>query len=157
MNAIVAAVIIAASLTSYGQATNHVRQHIALPNPKLVRCVSSSCYWPWQDGPPDANDVYPTRVEIGFHGSSCPFGVTARYDKSVSFEDLEAAIEQHYGKGESEHWTRAPLMIWHVETVGVMITLETVDKRMAKAQRVEVGTKNVIYTDSQVPTKCSSQ
>ena len=81
----------------------------------------------------------------------------ARYDKSVSFEDLQAAIEGHYGKGTAEHWTNAPLTIWHVEREKFSIQLETVDKRMAKAQGVEEGTKNIHYTDAQVPTKCDSR
>jgi hypothetical protein len=106
----------------------------------------------WEDGAPEASDIYPERVEAALLGKACPFGVSARYDKSIAFDELQAAIEARYGKGTPEHWTKAPLMVWHVRSDDFMIELVTVDKRMAKVQRVEVGTKEINYTDSRMPT-----
>lgn len=154
MKSIFATVILVACATSYGQVKPETRKHVVLPNPKLVRCTSADCYNLWQNRPPDANNIYPHAVDISLLDSPCAFGVTARYDKAVSFEDLRAAIEEQFGKGTAQHWTKAPLMSWQVESQKLHIVLETADKRLAKAQRLDVGTKIIHYTDSQVPTKC---
>jgi hypothetical protein len=63
----------------------------------------------------------------------------ARYDKSVSEEELRAAINDRYGK-----W--AVLRgVWRVESEGFVIQLATVNKEMGRDSNEEVGTKHVIY------------
>lgn len=119
--------------------------------------MSVDCYQLWQEGPRNTDDIYPTRVEVGLLGNPCPFGVTAYYDKSVSFNKLQSELEEQYGKGTSEHWIKTPLMSWRAEPEKVSILLEVVDKRMAKAQKVELGTIIIHYTDSEVPTRCGRQ
>ena len=45
-----------------------------------------------------------------------PFGLTARYNKAVSFEELKAALEKRYGKGTAEN-----LASWTGDDVAVRI------------------------------------
>jgi len=153
MRWIIAIAFLLACLMCLGQAKREPDRHIVLPNLKLLRCTSPECYQLWQDEIPTQNVVYPDQVRIELGNGACPYGVAARYNKSVSFNELKAAIESRYGEGEYKHWTAAPLMIWRVGS-DVSIQLETVDKRMAKLQRVEMGTNNIHYTFAQAPTPC---
>ncbi len=155
MRRIIASVIFMACLASHGQVKNEPAQHIVLPNPKLVRCVSSNCSPLWQDNPSSVDGVYPEQMDISLFNYKCPFLVIARYGKSVSFNDLQAAIEKQYGKGTIQHWTKTtPWLTWHLESEKLDIRLRTLDKRMAKAWRAEAGTKLLDYEDSGGPTKC---
>jgi hypothetical protein len=144
-------IVVAASLACFGQAKPETGRRVILPNPKLIRCVSSDCYQPWEDKAPRAGDIYPVRVEVGLLGKHCPFGVSAVYDKSVSFEDLQAAIEVRFGKGTPEHWTEAPLTFWQVSD-DFSIVLDTADQTISKSRRVDVETKELFYSDARMPT-----
>jgi len=150
-NAIGCMIVMAASLACFGQAKPEPGKRIILPNPKLIRCVSLACYQLWEDTPPQTGDVYPVRVEVALLGKHCPFGVSAVYDKSISFEDLQSAIEARFGKGTPEHWTEAPLILWHVGD-DFTIMLDTADQKIAKNRRLDVGTKELFYTDARMPT-----
>jgi hypothetical protein len=74
--------------------------HIVLPNEQLMSCKSSSCSQLYSDAGP--NDIYPRQVIVDFLGSngseSCLRSIAAVYEKSVSIDDLKAAIDQRYGK-----------------------------------------------------------
>ena len=87
--------------------------HVVLPNEKLMSCKSSSCSQLYSDAGP--NDIYPRQVIVDFFGSTgserCLRGVLAIYEKSVSMDDLSAAINQRYGK-----WKNADMpALWRVE------------------------------------------
>jgi hypothetical protein len=148
----IAFVVLAATLTLFGQDKPKGGRHVILPNPKLVRCASIDCYQLWSGKAPERGDIYPVRVEIALLDKPCPFGLTAIYDKSVAFEDLQAALEAQYGKGTPEHWTNAPLMIWQVNDGDFMIVLDMADEEIAKARRVDVGTKELFFDDARMPT-----
>ena len=153
-----ATVVLIACLTGHGQTGKETRRHVVLPDPKMIRCISSDCYQLWLNGPPQSGDIYPERVVLSLLGKHCPYGVSAIYDKSISFDDLQAALEEHYGKGETKHWTKAALMIWHVGSGDFSIMLDTADKRISKVRGVDVGTKELFYTDSRIDTNtCNSK
>ncbi len=133
---------------SLGQAKDQPSKRVILPNIKLVRCMTSDCFQLLQDDPPRPGDIYPEHIDVAFLDRWCPFGLTARYSKAVSFEDLKAALEKRYGKGTVKNWGDAPLVIWDIESAHLFIQLQVADKRMAHDQHlIEEGTKIIHYDD----------
>ena len=129
------------------QARGQSAKRVILPNIKLLRCMTSDCFQLLQDEPPRPGDIYPEHIYVAFLDRWCPFGLTARYNKAVSFEDLKSALEKRYGKGTVKNWTDAPLVIWDVEPGHLFIQLDVTDKRMAQNQHVPEGTKSIHYDD----------
>lgn len=135
------------SSMSVGQAKEQYAKRVILPNVQLVRCISSDCFRLLQDEPPRPGDIYPEHIDVAFLDRWCPFGLTARYNKAVSYETLRDALEKRYGKGTSENWPTGPAMIWEVKSAHVSIDLVVANKQMAENQHVEEGTKSVHYDD----------
>jgi hypothetical protein len=46
--------------------------------------------------------MHPQQVIVDFYNNPLPLGVTARYDKSVSMDDLKAAIDERYGQRRNQ-------------------------------------------------------
>jgi hypothetical protein len=132
---------------SAGQTTGQSTRRVILPNVKLVRCMTSECFQLLQDDPPRPGDIYPEHIDVAFLDRWCPFGLDARYNKAVPFEDLKATLEKRYGKGTVKNWTDAPLVIWQIESDHLLIQLDIADKSMAQTRRVEEGTRTVHYSD----------
>lgn len=128
---------------SLGQAPS---KRVILPNIKLVRCIASDCFQLLQDDPPHPGDIYPEHIDVAFLDRWCPFGLTARYNKSVSFDDLKVALEKRYGKGTTKNWADIPSVIWEVEPAHVIVELK-VDKKMSQKEPLEEGTKLIHYDD----------
>jgi hypothetical protein len=157
MNRLVAAMIFTMSLTSYGQTKHETGIHVILPNPKLLKCISSDCAQLWQDKPPDTNDIRPKQVVVDLlRDDYCPTGVMAHYDKTVATDVLKTAIDERYGKWAMANFTSGPVMLWRVESEKFVISLSAADKRDEKREGLEPGTKTVIYLSFQ-PTKCGAQ
>jgi len=76
----------------------------------------------------------------------------AHYDKSVSMDDLKAAIDERYGK-----WAVAgpPTMQWRVISEKFVIQLWAENEQPANADDMELGTKTVVYLSID-PAKCGS-
>ena len=158
MKAILATAIALACLAVPGQVRSETK-HVILPNSKLVRCVSLACSQLWQDKAPEANDIYPQAVTVELPDNTpCALAVTAQYDKSVSFEDLKAAIDARYGKWAGVTNDTSPVKSWRVEPERFTIRLRNITEQDAKLSdnKFEVGTKTVVYTSFQ-PTKCDSE
>jgi hypothetical protein len=67
--------------------------------------------------------------------------MTALNDKSLSLEDIKAAMDERYGK-----WAVTQLVpVWRVEPEKFAIQLGISDKKGEKRNMGEVGTKEVIY------------
>jgi len=120
-----------------------------------LRCLSPDCAQLWQDTPPAANDIYPKQLIVDLYKNPCPQGVMAHYDKSVSMDDLKGAIDERFGKWAVAGFTTGSLMLWRVESESFAIHLSATDKKTAKLEQQEVGTKTVIYIAFQPPQKCS--
>jgi hypothetical protein len=149
MKSFLALVIVMSLVGAAGaQAKEQPPKHVILPNIGLVRCMVSDCYQLLQTDPPGPGDIYPSHVDVAFLDRWCPFGLTARYDKAVAFDDLRAALEKRYGKGTSQTWPDGPVVFWEIESIHVSILLDVADKRMAKSQSVEEGTKSIHYHDN---------
>jgi hypothetical protein len=101
---------------------------IVLPNPQLIHCRSAECSQLWKQDSGDGGVVYPAQVSTDFVNGEV-VGLTAVYDKSVSKNELHAAINTLY-----EKWERLD-GLWRVEPERIVIQL---------AERSD-GTKQLIY------------
>lgn len=93
---LIGAVICLASLCATAQAGSSTRK-IVLPNPQLIHCRSAGCSQLWKQDSDDGGAVYPAQVRTDFVNGEV-VGLTAAYDKSVSAEELRAAIHKLYGE-----------------------------------------------------------
>src|SRR5277367_538074 len=89
---------------SLGQTNNQLSKRVILPNINLIRCMTSDCFQLLQDGPPRPGDIYPEHIDVAFVDRWCPFGLTERYNKAVSFDNVKAALEKQYGNGSVKNW-----------------------------------------------------
>ena len=146
-------------LAGYGQGKPETGKRVVLPNMKLLRCVSLACSPLWQDKAPDENDIYPKQISVDLPGANpCPLGLTAQYDKSVSMDELKAAIDVRYGKWAKATNPTSPVKSWRIETESFSIQLREVDKIDAQlsGDKLEVGMKTIIYT-AFPGAKCGSE
>jgi hypothetical protein len=132
---------------SLAQAKDQLVKRVILPNIELIRCMTADCFQLLQNEPPRPGDIYPEHIDVAFLDRWCPFGLTARYNKAVSFDDLKVALEKRYGKGATKNWTDIPSVIWEVEPAHVIVELKVVDKRMSQKEPLEEGTKLLHYDD----------
>lgn len=108
---------------------------VVLPNPKLLGCQSVACSQLWLINDPAPDAKYPKQLRIDFsdgsptgHGSlfkiqnGSPYGLTAVYDKSVTIEAVEVAINEHYAKWTYGH-PDPKLKLWRVEPERFVIQL----------------------------------
>lgn len=114
---------------------------IVLPNPKLLTCRGADCSQLWQKQSADGA-VFPKQLSIDME-QGCVYGMTARYDRSVSVEELTATIDEQYGKWTVPHFDKGPHRLWRVEPEKFAIQLVVLDKRDEK-RGVEAGTKELI-------------
>jgi hypothetical protein len=94
-----------------------VPRKVVLPNPQLVHCRSAECSQLWKQDSTDGGTVYPAQVLTDFVNGEV-VGLTAVYDKSVSREELRAAINAVYSKSP-----QAVPDIWRVEPEQLAISL----------------------------------
>ena len=73
-----------------------ITRKIVLPNPQLIRCRSAACSQLWKQDSDEGDLVYPAQVLTDFVKGEV-VGLTAVYDKSVSTEEIRAAINRFYG------------------------------------------------------------
>lgn len=131
MHRIIAAIVVTMSLASFGRSENESARHIVLPNSKLLGCRSSGCAQLWQDA--GANGIYPRQVTVDIFGSdSCPRGVLALYEKSVSVNEVQAAVDQRYGRWALPGNANSPVKLWRVEPEKFAIQLAVTEDRTAE-------------------------
>lgn len=124
------AVMATMGLASCGQVKHENGRHVVLPSSKLLGCTSSGCSQLWQDNPAEANAIYPRQVIIDIFGNdSCPRGVAALYEKSISTDDIKAALDQRYGKWALAETATLPVKLWRVEPEKFAIQLAMTDDR----------------------------
>lgn len=121
MNRLVLAMVFAVSLMPSGTAQHSGREHIVLPNSKLIGCKASGCSQLWQDAPGDASAIYPHNLSIDIEKDAI-LGIVAHYDKSASYDDIKAAIDDRYSK-----WiyidTGSQVKVWRVAPEKIAIQL----------------------------------
>lgn len=130
MKAVIAIGILMIGLTSYGQLKPESGKHVVLPNPKLLGCRSSSCSQLWEDNRARTDVIYPRQITVDFFDTDhCPLGVTALYGKSVSMDDLKAALDERYGKWALSSNATSPVKLWRVEPEKFAIQLAVTQDR----------------------------
>ncbi len=130
--------VVTVGLTSCGRIGHENGSRIVLPNSKLLGCRSSSCFQLWQDSPTQANAIYPRQVIIDIFGNdSCPRGILALYEKSVSTDDIKAALDRRYGKWAWADTATSPVKLWRVEPEKFAIQLAITDDRTQEMTRDE--------------------
>jgi hypothetical protein len=108
---------ILASLCAGAQAGGGTRK-VVLPSPQLIHCRAAECSQLWKQDSSDGGIVYPAQVLTDFVNGEI-VGLTAVYDKSVTTEELCAAINALYSK-----WTVSGLTnTWRVEPEQLMISV----------------------------------
>ncbi len=105
---------------------------IVLPNPHLIHCDSADCSQMWGQDLGHDGAVYPAPVLTDLVNGEV-VGLTAVYDKSVSTQELWAAIDRLYPKREVVHGNGA--FVWRVEPDQLAVSLADEND----------GTKQVIY------------
>jgi hypothetical protein len=90
---------------------------VVLPNPQLVHCHSAECSQLWKQDSTDGGIVYPAQVLTDFVNGEV-VGLTAVYDKSVSKEELRAAVNVLYAKSP-----QAVPDMWRVESEQLVISI----------------------------------
>jgi len=96
---------------------------VILPDPKLIRCSTSSCPSVLPDGK-DPRVVYPWQVLLDYNNGSV-VGLTALYDDPTSVNDVKAAVDERYGKFALDSNGKTPVNLWRVEPEKLAISLST--------------------------------
>jgi hypothetical protein len=101
---------------------------IVLPNASLVGCNSPSCYQVLpnasSDTISDTSAVYPWQVILDFNQPAI-IGLTALYDQPVTIDDVQAAVDERYGKWAKANFRTGPVRLWRVESERFSIQLST--------------------------------
>jgi hypothetical protein len=133
-----------ASLYGDAQVSGSTRK-IVLPNPHLIHCHSAECSQLWKQDSSDGGAVYPAQVLTDFVNGEV-VGLTAVYDKSISTQELRAAINTLYAKWKFPLDDADPFL-WRVEP----------EQLVAQFAERSDGTKLLIYQkigkyDSKIPS-----
>jgi hypothetical protein len=75
----------------------------------------------------------------------CLYGMTALYDKSVTLDELAAAIDARYPGSAIPKAQGYPMRLWRVESERFAIQLSVTDKKDKKRGFAEIGTKQAVY------------
>jgi hypothetical protein len=116
---------------------------IILPNPKLLTCRGADCSQLWSNSSAN-NTVFPKQLRIDVE-AGCLYGMTAIYEKTISFDDMKSAIDQQYGQWKIPGFEKTQLGLWRVESEKFAIQLSISDKKDEKRGSGEAGTKVLIF------------
>lgn len=103
---------------------------VILPNPKLIRCSTSSCPPVLPDGT-DPRAVYPWQVSLDYTNGSV-IGLRAFYDEPTSIDDVQAVINERYGQWQMAEFRTGPVRIWRIEPEHFVMQLSQADTEMVQ-------------------------
>ena len=110
--------------------TGEIPGKVVLPNPKLIRCSTSSCPPVLPDGK-DPRAVYPWQVLLDYTDGSV-IGLTAFYDQPTSIDDVQAVVNERYGQWAKAEFKTGPVRIWRVEPERFVINLSQANTGMVQ-------------------------
>lgn len=89
-------------------------KHFILPNPALLGCNAANCtqMLPDEIAQPDA--IHPWQMLVDFNGNRI-IGLIALYDQPTTMDDVQAAVDEHYGQGALADFRTGPVRLWRVE------------------------------------------
>jgi hypothetical protein len=114
-----------ASLCGGAQVGGSTRK-IVLPSPQLIHCRSAECSQLWKQDSADGGTVYPAQVLTDFVDGEV-VGLTAIYDKSVSMQELRAAIDLPYARWRAAALDGEGISMWKVDAEQMVIQLSDWD------------------------------
>jgi hypothetical protein len=117
MKTLIAPIILIVCLTAGGTNPPNIK-HVVLPSSRLLRCQSASCSQLWQEDEGNKGTaIYPAKITIDrFGDDACPRGILALYDKSVSMDAVESAVNQRFGKWAYDtNASSNNIKLWRVE------------------------------------------
>jgi hypothetical protein len=88
--------------------------HIVLPNESLIGCKVPSCYQVLPDASSDPSAIYPWQVRLDFNQPAI-IGLIALYDQPTTIDDVQAALDERYGKWALADFHTGPVRLWRVE------------------------------------------
>ena len=143
MRRIVALTVMILGLTTCRQFEAQNARDIVLPDFKLAGSSVSGLSRIWQDRQSsDADAIYPKAVSIDMD-SNVVQGLTAIYDKSVSINEIQAAINKRYGKFAMARFEMPPVMLWRIEPEKFAISLSEADDGMKQLIYLKFDAKSV--------------
>jgi hypothetical protein len=138
MKRIIAAVALILGSASYGHVEQTNGKRIVLPNSRLLGCKSADCSRLWESRSSSDDTIYPRQVTVDIFGDDpCPLGLVAIYEKSVSLNDLKAAIDEQYGRWALPSGADSPMKLWRVEPKRFAIQLSVTKDRTREATSEE--------------------
>jgi hypothetical protein len=88
--------------------------HLVLPNDSLIGCKTPSCYQVLPHASSDAGPIYPWQVRLDFNQPAV-IGLIALYDQPTTIDDVQAAIDQRYGKWALTGFRTGPVRLWRID------------------------------------------
>jgi len=79
----------------------------------------------------DPDAIYPWQVLVDFNGGEV-IGLTAFYDQPTSMDDLQAAVDERYGKWAMASFRTGPVRLWRVEPEKFVIQLSVAASGMVQ-------------------------
>jgi hypothetical protein len=116
-------------MTSCDKNENSNNINIVLPNTKIIGSSAKNCSQLWQNI--HTNGIYPKQLTVDLDNNSIS-GMVALYDKSISIDDLKAAIDNHYSKWTSASNSTSPVKLWRVVPDKFAIQLSAADDGMKR-------------------------
>ena len=144
MKRVIAAVVLMLGLAYCQTAKEENASRVVLPNPKLLRCRSADCFQLWLEKSTESNAVFPKQFIIDMN-QNCLYGMSALYDKSISLDEVKAAIDKRYGKWALPGFEKSAMRLWRVEPEKFAIQLSVADKTDEKRNIADAGTKQALY------------
>ncbi|MFZ0978556.1 MAG: hypothetical protein WAN23_04050 [Candidatus Acidiferrales bacterium] len=151
----VAALLLMLSLLYLLPASAQNASRIVLPNTNLLRCSSSGCSQLWS-ADVDQKAIFPKQVIVDTD-RGCIYGMTALYDKSLSFDLVKSALDNHYRQwsGKEMDVPASHAYIWRVpQKLVIQITVD--GKEAERKGWAEAGTKRVRFLAIGGRNACSS-
>jgi hypothetical protein len=93
---------------------------IVLPNPQLIHCRSLTCSQLWKQDASEGRTVYPAQVLTDLVDGEI-VGLTAVYDKSVSAQAIQGAIDAIYGDKKIVQGPK--MLVWRAEAEHLAVSL----------------------------------
>ncbi len=79
----------------------------------------------------DADAVYPWQVLVDFNGSQV-IGLIAFYDQPTTMDDIQAAVDERYGKWANASFRTGPARLWRIEPDKTAIQLSVAGSGMVQ-------------------------
>jgi hypothetical protein len=145
----VIAVCFVASLWAAAQDKASTRK-IVLPSPQLIHCHSAECSQLWKQDSGDPRAIYPAQIFTDLVKGEI-VGLTAVYDKSVSQDEIRAAINEIYGKFSLLRG--GPMWVWRIESEEIAVSMYAGNGGATQVTYLKFGTPQSVVPSAHIDCK----